>query len=380
MKTFTTCALFAAAAIAACGSDSSSTSPSGDDGGVTTGDGGVLADGSLASKDGGDTKNDGGVTTNDGGGSNPDSGPTTFDGGDNIPDSGIVVAPLPMQSGTGTFTIPGRSENAIQVDLPSPMPPNPPIIISFHATDGDPSGGIGQADGATAKGAVVIAPSAGYRNGAPHPGDVDHEQNQTGSSWNMWDLDPSTNEDLRYVLSLIASAKQYYKADTSRVYTMGYSNGAFMAYFVAASLPHTIAGFAESSGGWTTDSCPTRYGADQQNLSFYPTSGPAAGVSIPCSTLYASSNPPFPTSCRPTSTNHLRPPTPNGRVPFGYLAHYASDGIVSVQWSCFLADVMGSRAQITVRWSDSDGSSGHNFPPDFFSKAWAFWANRTNAQ
>jgi len=157
-------------------------------------------------------------------------------------------------------------------------------------------------------------------------------------------------------------------------------HGAFFAYFAAASLPAQIAGFAESSGGWTTNACPTRYGADSNGLSFYPTSGPAPGVTIACSTLYASTNPQFPTTCIPTASNPLRPPPSGARIPFGYLAHYSSDDIVSVAWTCYLASALGSRATTTIRWSDSDGSNNHNVQPDFFDKAWAFFGGRSNTQ
>jgi poly(3-hydroxybutyrate) depolymerase len=287
-----------------------------------------------------------------------------------------------MTTGAGTFTISGRSENAIRVVVPNPLPANPPIVIAFHATGDEPSGAISDSQllvNAPKYGFVAIAPRAGYRNGN-HPGDVDHEPNSSGSSWNMWDQSPSTNEDLRYVAALITSAKATYNADTTRVYTVGFSNGAFFSYFVAASLPTQVAGFGESSGGWTTNACPTRYGADSSGLSFYPKSGPAPGVTIACSTLYASTNPPFPTSCIPSASNLLRPPPLNGRVPFGYLAHYTSDDIVSVAWTCYLASALGSRATTTIRWSDSDGTNNHNVQPDFFDKAWAFFANRTNTQ
>jgi predicted esterase len=292
------------------------------------------------------------------------------------------VPRLPMRTGAGTFAISGRTETAIRVAVPSPLPPSPPIVIAFHGTGDEPSGAMSDSqleDNARKYGFVAIAPRAGYRNGG-HPADVDHEANSTGSSWNMWNLDPNTNEDLRYVVALIAAAKATYDADTTRVYTLGFSNGAFMSYFVAASLPDVIAGFGEHSGGWTTDSCPTRYGADSAGLSFYPTSGPAPGVTTTCAALYASMSPKFPSTCIPTATNLLRPPRPGARVPFGYLGHYTSDDIVSVAWTCYLSTALGARATTTLRWSTTDGTSGHNVAPDFFDKAWTFFALRTNTQ
>jgi poly(3-hydroxybutyrate) depolymerase len=295
--------------------------------------------------------------------------------------AGFVLPSLPGKTGDGTFAIPGRQESAIKVVLPDPLPARPPLIISFHGTGDGPTGGLSDfrlVENGPAHGVVVIAPRAGYRNGV-YPGDVDHEPNASGSSWNMWNTNVDTNEDLRYVQALIAAAQATYDADPSRVYVMGFSNGAFFAYFVAASLPSQIAGFAEASGGWTTDKCPTRYGSHSAGLGFYPTSGPPAGESVSCASLYASTNPPFPTQCIPSATNPLRPPVPGARVPFGYLAHYSSDSTVSVAWTCYLESALGGRAQATIRYRDAV-TIGHNAPPDFFDRAWAFFAGRTNTQ
>ncbi|HUS68261.1 MAG TPA: hypothetical protein VMZ28_27190, partial [Kofleriaceae bacterium] len=141
--------------------------------------------------------------------------------------AGTVTQPLPSTTGDGTFTISGRSENAIRVVVPSPKPAHPPLVIAFHATGGEPSGAISDSQlsvNAAKYGLVAIAPRAGYRSGS-HPGDVDHEPNSSGSSWNMWDPDPNTNDDLRYVQALIAAAKTTWDVDTTRVYTVGFSNG-----------------------------------------------------------------------------------------------------------------------------------------------------------
>lgn len=295
------------------------------------------------------------------------------------PDAGGLVLPLPTTSGGASFKIPGRSEQAIEVALPSPIPPRAPLILAFHGTGNEPSEGLGLAAEAAAAGAIVIAPRAGYRDGK-HPADVDHDVDEGGSSWNLWASGPEANEDLRYVLALISSAQAAYGVDPTRVYTFGFSNGAFMAYFVAASLPDLVAGFAEASGGWTTDACPTRYGAMNDGLAFQAKSGPAPGTAVSCATLYGSKSPAFPTRCAPSASNRLRPPPLSGRVPFGYLAHYSDDDIVSVMWSCFLGDALGARAQVTVRFADAEGLHGHSPPPDFFPRAWAFLSPHTSLE
>jgi predicted esterase len=297
---------------------------------------------------------------------------------------------LPNSTGAGTFAINGRATSAIEVVVPTNIGPRPPLVISFHPTGGTQAEAISQFEldtKAVDLGFIAVAPRAGYRNGQ-HPADLDHDLSQGDSSWNMWDPDPATNDDLRYVAALIDAAQQTYGVDTSRVYTMGFSNGAFFAYFAAASLPDRIAGFAENSGGWTTDACPTRYWAESAGLSYTASVAPAGisvGDAFACSVLFAASG--FPVSCRISATNHLLPPSPVARVPFGYLAHYSSDTIVSAQWSCILAEALGSRAQTTIRFSDPDiwGGPGsvirdHSVMPDFFDHAWAFFAGRTNTQ
>jgi len=290
--------------------------------------------------------------------------------------TGGAVPLLPRTSGQATFAIPGRTETAIQLVVPTGLAASPPLVIAFHPTGGEPSEAISDFEleqNAARYKFVAVAPRAGYRNGV-HPADVDHERNGGDSSWNMWSQGLTANEDLRYVLALIDSAHATFNVDTTRVYTVGFSNGAFFAYFAAASLPDRIAGFAENSGGWTTASCPTAYGSTSYRQS---SSSAASGTAIACSTLFADAS--FPLNCQFTASNPLTPPPLGARVPFGYLAHYSSDDTVSVQWSCFLSQALGSRAQITVRFQDTDGTRGHNMQPDAFERAWTFFAGRSTA-
>lgn len=290
------------------------------------------------------------------------------------------LPPLPTATGSGRFTMTGRTEDAIEVVLPPNRPANPPLLIAFHGTGGEPADTIADFDlvaKAASLGFVAIAPRAGYRNGAQHPADVDHQANSGESSWNMWTANPDANEDLVYVRALIEAARRSWGADPTRVYTVGFSNGAYFSYFVAASLPQVIAGFAEMSGGWATDSCPTR--ADQDGTSQYlMTTTAPPGQDMACSTIFA--DPQFPSQCRPTATNKLRPPALGARVPFGYVAHYSVDDTVSVVWSCLLAEGLGSRAQTRIRARELDGTTGHAVMPNVIDGAFAFFAGRTNAQ
>lgn len=340
-------------------------------GGATAGGG---APGNSGGTSAGGRSASGGAT-----GGAPASGGTSSASGGTNPGSGGTngnVPMLPKTSGSGTFTISGRQETAIRIVVPSGLGASPPLVIAFHPTGGEPSEAISDfslEQNASKYKFVAVAPRAGYRNGN-HPADVDHERNGGDSSWNMWSQGLANNEDLRYVVALIDSAHATFNVDTTRVYTVGFSNGAFFSYFVAASLPDRIAGFAENSGGWTTKSCPTQYNSTsyQQRSSSVPN-----GTVIACSTLFADSG--FPSECLYSSTNPLVAPALTGRVPFGYLAHYSSDDTVSVQWSCYLAQALGARGKENIRFQDTDGTRGHNMQPDAFERAWEFFAGRSTS-
>ena len=295
-----------------------------------------------------------------------------------LPPLGAVPA-LPKATGKGKFAIAGRAESAIEVAVPEKRPAKPPLVIAFHGTGEEPEAAMASFDlvaKAEAHGFVAIAPRAGHRD-TEHPPDIDHPINWGGSSWNMWTAGADKNEDLVYVRALIESATKTWNADPTRVYVMGFSNGGYFSYFVAASMPDRIAGFAEMSAGWSTDACPQRTDADGNSLHLMKTGGPP-GKEMACSTVMADKA--FPSKCRVTATNKLRPPTPGGRVPFGYLAHYTVDDSVSVAWTCLLAEGMGARAKTMIRSAEPDGTTGHYPMPDFTDGAWKLWANRSTAQ
>lgn len=285
---------------------------------------------------------------------------------------------LPAVTGAGRFAIPGRAEAAIEVVLPERRVAKPPLLIAFHATGEEPENIVASfelVEKAAALGFVAIAPRAGYRE-AKHPADVDHPADWGGSSWNMWAASADANEDLRYVRALIDAAQKSWGVDTTRVYTAGFSNGAYFSYFVAASMPDRVAGFAAMSGGWFTDACPSRTDRDGTSLHLMQTSAPA-GRELTCGAIFADKA--FPSRCRVTPTNKLRAPRPSARVPFGYLAHYSVDDTVSVAWSCLLAEGLGARAKTMIRAREANGTTGHYPMPDFIGGAFGFFARRTSA-
>ncbi len=286
---------------------------------------------------------------------------------------------LPKATGAGRFKLPEREEGAIEVVLPENRPAKPPLLIAFHGTGEEPENivaGFELVEKAASLGFVAIAPRAGHRD-TPHPPDVDHPENWGGSSWNMWTASTDANEDLRYIRALIMAAQASWNVDPTRVYLAGFSNGAYFSYFAAASMPDRIAGFAEMSGGWSTDGCPTRTDADGTSLHLMTTTAPP-GRELTCAALAKESG--FPAKCRPTATNKLAPPRPASRVPFGYISHYSADDSVSVVWSCLLAESMGARAKTRIHAREADGTHGHTIMPGFIEGAFQFFAGRTNAQ
>ena len=347
----------------ACSSACSSQATSG----ATTTDAGAPSTREGGGPDGGG-QGGGGPDGGQGGGA---EGGATFDAS--------ALPSLPTITGAGRFAIPGRADDAIEVVLPANRAPSPPLLIVFHGTSGEPANAVADFDlvaKAEALGFVAIAPRAGYR-GSPHPPDVDHPADSGESSWNMWTASPAANEDLVYVRALIEAARRSWGADVTRVYTAGFSNGAFFSYFVAASMPEQVAGFAAMSAGWTTDACPTRTSTDGTSQFLMTTDAPA-GQDMTCATLFADAQ--FPSQCRVTATNKLRPPAQGARVPFGYVGHYSLDDTVSVAWSCLLAEGLGARVQTRLRAKEADGTTGHTVMPDFLAGAFATFGGRTNAQ
>ncbi len=321
---------------------------------------------------------DAGAPSARGGGGPGGGGPGGDPGGGSGFDAGVLPS-LPTATGAGRFAIGGRAEDAIEVVVPERRAPNPPLLIVFHGTGGEPANAVADFDlvaKAQALGFVAIAPRAGYR-GAAHPPDVDHPADWGDSSWNMWTASPDANDDLGYVRALIEAARRSWGADVTRVYTAGFSNGAYFSYFAAASMPERIAGFAAMSGGWTTDACPTRTDADGSSQ-YLMTTGAPPGQDMTCATIFA--DPQFPSQCRKGATSKLRPPALGARVPFGYVGHYSLDDTVSVVWSCLLAEGLGARVQTKIRAKEADGTTGHAVMPDFLDGAFKSFGGRTNTQ
>jgi len=264
---------------------------------------------------------------------------------------------------TGSFVVRnGRSHAQLRVAgvvrdvtvyLPASRASAPPLVIAFHGTNGsgdvmlDESSAQAMAD---RNGVVFIAPDS---RGLPH-GDWDHATEET-----YWETSPSTspgaNPDLLLTRAILVEAQRRFGVDPRRVYAIGHSSGGFFTELVATQLASRIAGFATSSAGLVRCS-GTRACRFQ-------------GSGASCAALRTQAG-----WCGCSGADLPGPIPASGRIPPAYLTHGTRDPLVSVQYTCALAERMaGAGAAATVVLRNGDG---HVMPETFALDAWAFLASR----
>ncbi len=265
-----------------------------------------------------------------------------------------------MTPGMTTFTM-GSETRSVELYLPMQRPTNPALIIAFHGTGGGSFDLLDDAlvAGAEDAGIILVGPQALQRNGGMgETGDPDHYPGSDGwgTSWNMGDKNVATNNDIVFVRAIIQSARTTFGIDTDRVYVMGFSNGAFFSYFVAAMLPERIAAFAENAGGAIR--CMNR---GEPGMQFKGTATTCAGLAMQMG--------------YPTCTGPLQPlELPASRTPLGYLAHGIDDDAVSVAWTCTLGAALGNRSWIFLQAPKPGMTFGHDITENFSKSALAFFA------
>ncbi len=282
---------------------------------------------------------------------------TTEPGAEPTPTSeippGLVQGRLPPKAPTGFYpaklTVGGVSRD-VTVYFPPKLAPNPPLILAFHGTGGTAEDGVWDTaanETADAQGVLVISLQA---RRMPQ-GDWDnHEPGQV-----YFETYPHTtidnNNDLQLVLATIVEAERAYGVDPKRIYTAGFSNGAFFAQFAAMALADRIAGFASSAGGLVR--CP-----QTGSCSFVGQAtdcGALAGESGWCSCSGAE---------KPVPLRNLT------QKPAAYIAHSVRDGTVSSYYSCALSErlqSLGHPVSLALRTTGE-----HESPPHFMPEAWKF--------
>jgi poly(3-hydroxybutyrate) depolymerase len=278
-----------------------------------------------------------------------DTGPAADAGplpADNISYSGSLT----VRNGRSRqrLTVAGEARD-ITVYLPTSRAAMPPLVIAFHGTNG--SGNV-MLDETSAKamadrnGVVFIAPDSRWIG----HGDWDHATEET-----YWEtspnVSPNTNPDLMLTRAILVEAQRRFNVDPRRVYVIGHSSGGFFTELVATQLTSRVAAFATSSAGLVrcarTTSCRFQ------------------GTGTTCAALRTQSG-----WCSCSGADLPGPVPTSGRIPPGYLAHGTRDPLVSVQYTCALAERMtGAGAASTVVLRNGDG---HVLPETFALDAWAF--------
>jgi polyhydroxybutyrate depolymerase len=159
-----------------------------------------------------------------------------------------------------------------------------PLVMLLHGLDGSADqisvayGGNRWAAMATSRQYYLLLP-----NGTVGPRNRRH--------WNATDACCASNagdtiprDDVGYLIYLIAEVGQRYRIDPARVYVVGFSNGAFMAYRLACEMPqaiaaiHPVAGATFQSESLCVGTLPVSvlhiHGTADPSVRFYDTSPP----------------------------------------------------------------------------------------------------------
>lgn len=242
-------------------------------------------------------------------------------------------------------------EREVLVYLPARRGPAPPLWLLFHGTGQDGAtifGDAGVRAAADTAGAIVVAPTARWMPS----GDWDH-----ASEDRYWQTHPAvtaqTNPDLALVSSLISSARLQYRV--GHVYTMGHSSGGFFALLAAVAFRgEGVAGFATSGAGLVR--CQTTGGCR-----FVAPGGDCMAMGRMPGWCSCQGEP------KPVEIPSVGAPLA------GYLTHGTDDPLVSVYYSCALAERLvevGWPVRVRLR-----NGEGHDVPPSFAAEAWAYLAS-----
>ncbi len=174
--------------------------------------------------------------------------------------------------------------------------------------------------------------------------------------------DMNVNPDLRFVRALLAEAARAWGVDTRRIYSNGFSNGAFFAYFVANVLRDRIAGFGQTGGGLVRSH--TTFGEPSACL---PTVLPGGnGTARTCAASGWT-----PTTCVASDAMARPLAVPvDGRLPAAFIEANDDDTSVPYAHSCNLAAALPDSVARTVRIIHQGG--GHIVNEGYLERSWQF--------
>jgi polyhydroxybutyrate depolymerase len=154
-----------------------------------------------------------------------------------------------------SLTVDGTARQVI-LDVPGSLSPKVPVplLLDFHGF-GHSGAGVWLVSGFKAL-AEPHAFITAYPEGLPVTLTLRGESH-TGAGWQMDRVDG--NRDLAFVKALLDDLTQRYCIDLSRVYSTGFSNGAFFSQLLACVLSDRIAAVAPVSGALPPITCtPSR--------------------------------------------------------------------------------------------------------------------------
>jgi polyhydroxybutyrate depolymerase len=139
-----------------------------------------------------------------------------------------------------TWTIDGVQREA-QVFRPFGAAPKAPVLFAFHGHNGTMHGAAEALDFHHAWPRAIVV----YMQGLPTPSGVDPGGMRTG-----WQAEPGQlgDRDLKFFDAVLATLHEKFSVDDSRIYAMGFSDGAFFTYLLWQERPKIFAAFAPCSG------------------------------------------------------------------------------------------------------------------------------------
>jgi polyhydroxybutyrate depolymerase len=207
-----------------------------------------------------------------------------------------------------------------------------PLLLDFHGFSHSGAGVW------SVSGFKALAESAGFITAYPTGMPVTltlRGQPMTNTGWQMDAIDG--NRDLAFVRALLDDLERRYCIDRARIYSTGFSNGAFFSQLLACAMPERIAAVAPVSGGLPRVACkPSR---------------------------------PVPILIQHGSQDDLIPPA---------MAHQARDAWRAID-DCE-SDATHTDGPTCERWSCRDGTAvayceeayAHRWPPQATERVWEF--------
>jgi polyhydroxybutyrate depolymerase len=139
-----------------------------------------------------------------------------------------------------TWKVDGVPREAL-VFRPAGAAAKAPVLLVFHGHEGTMRGASESLDFHHAWPRAIVV----YLQGLPTPSGGDPKGLRSGWQTESGQLG---DRDLKFVDAVLATLHEKFSVDDSRIYAMGFSNGAFFTYLLWEQRPKIFAAFAPSAG------------------------------------------------------------------------------------------------------------------------------------